>query len=61
MFVIREVTTGVIRNCTCHDFLSMLTSSKKEENVSFANICISFTKLGCITITCPMISLTGLH
>jgi hypothetical protein len=51
MFVICEVTIGMIFNCTCHDFVSMLTSSKKEENVSLANICISFTKLGCIVIT----------
>ncbi len=51
MFVICEVTIGVSLNCTCHDFVSMLTSSKKEENVSFANICISYIELGCIAIT----------
>ncbi len=46
-----EVTIGAITNCTCLDFVSVLTSlKKKEENSSLASTCISFIKLRCFVI-----------
>ncbi len=45
-----EVTIGVITNCTCLDFVFMLTSLKREEGPSLASTCISFIKLRCFVI-----------
>jgi hypothetical protein len=42
MFVICEVTIGVILNYTCHDFVSILTSLKKEECVLCKHLCFIY-------------------
>ncbi len=46
-----EVAIEAITNCTCFDFVYMLTSLKKrEENSSLASTCISFIELRCFVI-----------
>jgi hypothetical protein len=43
MFATYEKTVGVIPNCTCPDFMSMLTSlKKKKENLSLENMCFIY-------------------
>ncbi len=51
-----ELTTRVIPNCTCPNFVSMLTSLKKRGRFIFASTYISFIELGYFVITRQMIS-----
>jgi hypothetical protein len=51
-----ELTTRVIPDCTCPNFVSVLTSLKKRGNFIFASTYISFIELGYFVITRQMIS-----
>jgi hypothetical protein len=51
-----ELTTRVIPNCTCPNFVSMLTSLKERGKFIFASTYISFIELGYFVITRQMIS-----